>query len=284
MARPKKQGVDYFPLDVHLDNKFKFIEIKFGLEGFATVIKMMQEIYANRYYCDWGEDEQLLFSNEHNIDFDKLQSITNECVKRNIFNKHLYDQYKILTSEGIQKRYKEIVRRRVDVELVEDYLLIDGDFGISSEVNDDINPSSSSHNDSKSTQSKVKESKGNNNKQKYLDNVLLKSDEYKRLINEFGQEVIDSKIEDLDTYISNKGKNPYKDHNKTLRNWIKKDGTKPLSVKKKEQDRNELIEKMEQLRGSLELPDDYYAMSGTSIDREAVRKELSDIERQLHIN
>src|SRR5699024_5186915 len=160
MARPKKQGVDYFPLDVHLDNKFKFIEIKFGLEGFATVIKMMQEIYANRYYCDWGEDEQLLFSDEHRIDFDKLQLITDECVKRNIFNKQLYDKYKILTSEGIQKRYKEIVRRRVDVELVEEYLLIDGDFGISSGVNDDINPSASSQSDSKSTQSKVKESKG----------------------------------------------------------------------------------------------------------------------------
>src|SRR5699024_11576306 len=40
------------------------------------------------------------------------------------------------------------------------YLLIDSDFGISSGVNDDINPSPSSQSDSKSTQSKVKESKG----------------------------------------------------------------------------------------------------------------------------
>src|SRR5699024_2437288 len=280
LARPTKQGVDYFPLDVHLDNKFKFIEIKFGLEGFATIIKMMQEIYSHSYYCDWGEDEKLLFSDENKIDFNTLESITDESVKRKIFNKEMYEKYNILTSEGIQKRYKEIVRRRKSVEVITDYLLIDDING----VIDNINPSQRSHDDNKSTQSKVKESKGNNNKQKYLDNVLLKSDEYKRLINELGQEVIDSKIEDLDTYISNKGKNPYKDHNKTLRNWIKKDGTKPLSVKKKEQDRNELIEKMEQLRGSLELPDDYYAMSGTSIDREAVRKELSDIERQLHIN
>lgn len=161
MARPKKQGVDYFPLDVHLDNKFKFIEIKFGLEGFATVIKMMQKIYANRYYCDWGDDEQLLFSDEHRIDFDKLQLITKECIERDIFNKNLYEKYKILTSKGIQKRYKEIVRRRINVEMVDDYLLIDGSFGISNEVNDDINPSSSSQNDGKSTQSKVKESKVN---------------------------------------------------------------------------------------------------------------------------
>src|SRR5699024_5534254 len=38
-----------------------------------------------------------------------------------------------------------------------------------------------------------KESAGKKSKRKYLDNVLLKNDEYKRLINEFGQEVIDSK-------------------------------------------------------------------------------------------
>src|SRR5699024_10253873 len=277
--------------------------------------------YSHSYYCDWGEDEKLLFSDENKIDFNTLESITDESVKRKIFYKEMYEKYNILTSEGIQTRYKEIVRRRKSVEVITDYLLIDDinevidnintsqrshadnkstqskvqeskeeaitDYLPNDDINgtiENINPAKRSHDENKSTQRKVKESKGNNNKQKYLDNVLLRSDEYKRLINEFGQEVIDSKIADLDTYISNKGKNPYKDHNKTLRNWIKKDGTKPLSVKKKEQDRNELIEKMEQLRGSLELPDDYYAMSGTSIDREAVRKELSDIERQLHIN
>src|SRR5699024_9452817 len=144
--------------------------------------------------------------------------------------------------------------------------------------------SNSNANGMQGKESKGKERKKKENKRKYLDNVLLKKDEYKRIINEFGQEVIDSKIDDLDTYISNKGKNPYKDHNKTLRNWIKKDGIKPLSVKKQEQTRNELIDRMEDLKGRLELPDDYYEMNGTSINREAVRKELSDIERQLHIN
>ncbi|MFY9378775.1 MAG: Lin1244/Lin1753 domain-containing protein, partial [Acutalibacteraceae bacterium] len=46
MARPAKDGVDYFPLDVHLDDKFKFIEIKFKLEGFAILIKLFQKIYS----------------------------------------------------------------------------------------------------------------------------------------------------------------------------------------------------------------------------------------------
>ncbi|GGJ86174.1 hypothetical protein GCM10007063_05860 [Lentibacillus kapialis] len=155
MARPTKQGVDYFPLDVYLDDKFKFIEIKYNLEGFAIVIKLMQRIYSQGYWCRWTEDELLLFADEIKADHQLVQSVVNECLNRGIFNKELHDNYNILTSSGIQKRYQEIVRRRKVVDVTEEYLLIDGDLG----VNDDINPSSRQHNDSKSTQSKGKESK-----------------------------------------------------------------------------------------------------------------------------
>ena len=162
MARPTKQGVDYFPLDVHLDNKFKFIEIKFGLEGFAVVIKILQEIYAQGYFCDWSDDEKLLFSDEHKIEFEKLDLITNECLVREIFNQELYENYRILTSKGIQERYQEIVKRRKDVEVRTSYLLIDGSFG----VNVNTMSTSRKHDDNKSTQSKVKESKVNKSKGK----------------------------------------------------------------------------------------------------------------------
>jgi hypothetical protein len=166
MARPNKQGVDYFPLDVHLDDKFKFIEIKYKLEGFAILIKLMQKIYSCGYWYKWTEDEALLFSDELRTDFDLVQKVVNECLDRDVFSKELYESYNILTSKGIQKRYKEIVRRRKDVDVTDDYLLIDGVFG----VNDDINPSESKQDDDKSTQSKVKESKVN--KTKEIDTVF----------------------------------------------------------------------------------------------------------------
>lgn len=162
MARPLKQGVEYFPLDVHLDNKFKFIEIKFGLEGFAVVVKMLQQIYAQGYWMSWGEDEMTLFSSENKLDFDRLSSITDECIKRDIFNKEIYEMHGVLTSRGIQSRYKEIVRRRKEVNVVEEYLLIDN----LERVNDVINPSEGKRDDDKSTQSKVKESKVNKTKEK----------------------------------------------------------------------------------------------------------------------
>lgn len=151
MARPNKQGVDYFPLDVHLDDKFKFIEIKYKLEGFAVVIKLLQKIYSYGYWYKWTEDESYLFADEIRTNPDLVQKVVEECIKRDIFDAQLYERHSILTSSGIQKRFKEIVRRRKDVEVISDYLLIDGIFG----VNDDINTSSSKQNNVKSTQIKV---------------------------------------------------------------------------------------------------------------------------------
>ena len=35
-------GINYFPLNVHLDDKFELIEAEFGLKGFAIVVKLFQ--------------------------------------------------------------------------------------------------------------------------------------------------------------------------------------------------------------------------------------------------
>ena len=166
MARPTKQGIDYFPLDVHTDDKFKFIEIKFGLKGFAIIIKLLQRIYASGYWCKFGEDESLIFAHENNIENSLLNEIVDEAIKRRIFSSEMHEKHQILTSSGIQKRYKEIVKRRRDVEISAEYLLVDNNFGVNVYNNPpkckhDANTKStaSKHDDSKSTQSKVKESK-----------------------------------------------------------------------------------------------------------------------------
>ena len=55
MARPLKDGVTYFPLDVVLDEKFELIEAEFGIKGFAVVVKLYQKIYGQGYYCEWTD-------------------------------------------------------------------------------------------------------------------------------------------------------------------------------------------------------------------------------------
>jgi len=156
MARPIKTGLDYFPLDVRNDDKLDLIEAEFGIIGFGIVIKLYRKIYENSYFYEWGEDQLLLFKKKVNVDINLINDVINACFRRDLFNKKIFDNYKILTSTGIQKRFIQAVKnsRRSQVILEEKYLckgINDYINSINSEliiVNSDIN-----------TQSKVKESK-----------------------------------------------------------------------------------------------------------------------------
>ncbi|KEI15790.1 DUF4373 domain-containing protein [Clostridium haemolyticum] len=168
MARPQKSGLDYFPLDVDMDqdDKIALIEAQHGITGFAIVIKLLMKIYKNSYFYEWTEKEQLLFSKRVNVDINEVNVVINDCVKWGLFNGDLLENHKILTSKGIQRRYLEAVARRQKVKMSEEYLLLDNEtvnayknlviVNING-VNADINPQS------KVKKSKVKKSKENEN-------------------------------------------------------------------------------------------------------------------------
>ena len=62
MARPLKEGIDYFSLDCYMDDKIRMIQAEFGLKGFAIIVKLWQMIYREHgYYCEWNEERELLF-------------------------------------------------------------------------------------------------------------------------------------------------------------------------------------------------------------------------------
>lgn len=172
MARPQKEGLDYFPLDVDIDqdDKIVLIEAQHGVEGFGVVIKLLMKIYKNSYFYEWTEKEQLLFSKRVNVNINEVNAIIADCVKWELFDKKMLETSGILTSKGIQKRYLMATSRRQRVEIEDKYLLLDEKevneyknlviININdnnNEVNEDINPQS------KVKESKVKNSKVNNN-------------------------------------------------------------------------------------------------------------------------
>ena len=71
-------------------------------------------------------------------------------------------------------------------------------------------------------------------KEIYKESVLLTAIEYKNLCVDFGREIIDSKIEDLDNFSGTNAKKfqTYTDHNKVLRSWLKRAGIKKISETK----------------------------------------------------
>ncbi len=123
-GRPLKNGVDYFPLNVVMDDKFELIEAEHGIEGFGVLIKLYQKIYASNYWIKFDKKAVLVFSNRVNVNKNSINVIINSCIEWNIFDAKLFKKYEILTSKGIQKRFFEIVKRRKVVEVCNELLLI----------------------------------------------------------------------------------------------------------------------------------------------------------------
>ena len=125
--RLRKNDLDYFPLEINVnqDSKILLLEGKFGLEGFAVLIKLYIKIYGDKgYYCEWNEVEKLLFARMLGIDADRLDEIISTCIKFKIFDKKIYEKYSILTSKGIQERFFFITSRRKKINVENSYLLI----------------------------------------------------------------------------------------------------------------------------------------------------------------
>ena len=127
MARYLKSGLDYFPLNVDIDqdDKMALIEAQYGIVGFGIVIKLLMKIYSEGYFYHWTEKEQLLFSRRINVDINTVNECINDCIKWNLFDKTLFEEYGVLTSKGIQSRYFEAIKRRQRIEVVKEFLLLD---------------------------------------------------------------------------------------------------------------------------------------------------------------
>ena len=138
MPRPQKLGLDYFPLDTNMDDKLELIEAKYDLIGYAIVLKLWTKIYLNSYWYNWTDKEILLFRKQNNIELNLLNDIINQCLEWDIFDLDLYKQYRILTSNGIQKRYLHAISTRKNQEFVEEYCLFDLNDYINS-VKDSVN-------------------------------------------------------------------------------------------------------------------------------------------------
>jgi DNA replication protein DnaD len=125
LARPNKDGLSYFPHDTKLDDKFDLIEAKYGLIGYGIIFKLYEKIYDNGYFYKWNEDEQLLLSRKINVDINLINDVINNAIKWELFDKNKYNEYKILTSHGIQKRFIEAANRRKKINMVSEYIIVD---------------------------------------------------------------------------------------------------------------------------------------------------------------
>lgn len=174
------QGIDYFPLNVDFfnDDKIELIEGEFGLKGSTIAIRLLCKIYHEGYYYQWGDDECLLFAKKmgDGIVPGLVKEVVQRLVKRSFFDERLFNSFQILTSKGIQKRYFEASKRRKDVYVRPEFLLIPiVKFGNVRILNENVNIAE--ENADNSEQSKVKEKKVKESIERKPSNEGKKKDE-----------------------------------------------------------------------------------------------------------
>lgn len=170
----RRDGLEYFPFDVVMEDKYALIEAEFGLNGFAVLVKLLQKIYGERgYYCDWQAENMILFSHKIGQTNEFVCKVVGAAVKRGIFDSEMFSRYHILTSKSIQEIYFDAASRRKENYADSRYLLlskeelpknvnIDGKNVNTNAKDVDIN----AENDDTTEQRKVKERKGKQSKVK----------------------------------------------------------------------------------------------------------------------
>ena len=125
-----KVGIESFLLDCHTNDNMAEIEAAYGIKGFAVIVKLWQKIYSDKgYYCEWIERSPLLFLSQwfggnSGVDLNLINQVVNYAIKIGIFNESMFNEYAILTSERIQRQYFDVVKRRTEIEVIDEYLLV----------------------------------------------------------------------------------------------------------------------------------------------------------------
>ncbi|WP_277251275.1 DUF4373 domain-containing protein [Peptoniphilus vaginalis] len=162
MARPLSRGIEYYPLDVDFlnDLKIKKIMKSCGPNSIAIIILLLGNIYGDEgYFMKWDEDVCFLVADAVGAKEVYVKEVLKKCLQVDLFSSELLEKFKIITSKGIQKRFFEITKRRKRENLINEYLLVNVTETGVIVAETPITVAETGVIDSKSTQSKVKESK-----------------------------------------------------------------------------------------------------------------------------
>lgn len=251
----------YFSHDsnAHKDPKILKLRAKYGWEGYGIYWAIIETLREQNNYKWLSNDKALLsysFANGEPL----INDVLNYCIEIEL----LIDDGEYIYSESLLTRmnvWEEKRKKRSEA----------GKKGAQKRWNDSDsmgdqkqsygNANGNAISNAMAPHGKGKERKGNEKKVKekkrFHDHVFLTEDEYTRLIQDYGEEIVKSKIEDLDNYIGSKGKR-YKDHNKTLRMWLKKDAPKPKVQPQQKTEIDKLKEDISDVEGSIAMGREYF--------------------------
>lgn len=176
MGRPNKYNLQYFPLEVNFWEDHKIISIeeearienndpKAGIIAGYIALRIMAMVYADHgYYLDWPDKFEMTAAKRigNGITGAEVKKVFDLCLKHNLFDQEIYEKHQVVTSAGIQARWKRVqsdMRRKVVVNVL--YGLISSEETPPEPLNEVITSEETTLSQTLSTQ---KENKGNETK------------------------------------------------------------------------------------------------------------------------
>jgi hypothetical protein len=124
MARPKKEGMDYFPHDSDSvnDEKIEALRSLYGNDGYAFYFIMLERIYRTNNFelnvsdAETREETFQILSRKMMLNVEEFKKILNTAMKWGCFDKELYENEKLITSRGIKKRSEVVTDKRKSMQ------------------------------------------------------------------------------------------------------------------------------------------------------------------------
>lgn len=113
MARPRKLGLDYFPMDtdVFSNRKIRVLQARLGAEAVLFYLRLLCEIYdGNGYFLVCDPEFLAITADDIRVKEQTACEMLDQMAALGLFDRTLYESRKVLTSTGIQRRYQEAKR------------------------------------------------------------------------------------------------------------------------------------------------------------------------------
>jgi hypothetical protein len=122
MARPQKNGLDYFPHDTDSssDEKIEALMMLYGSKGYTFYFVLLERIYrTSNFELDISDTETIqILSRKMSITTEEFEQILKSAIKHKCFDVEKYQEEQVLTSSGIKKRAGVVVEKREKMRIV----------------------------------------------------------------------------------------------------------------------------------------------------------------------
>lgn len=190
MARPKKEGMEYFPHDTDAvnDEKIEAMRALYGNDGYAFFFILLERIYrSGTGMLDVSSfTVRTVLINKLGIDQERFETMLNASFEVGLFDRETYEMHQCITSFGIKKRQNEVDEARTKwrgkKSKNQENEVFQGENGNKPEVFPGENSSNKGFSPEKGAQRKVKESKGKESSKTYTSDFLEFWNQYPRKI------------------------------------------------------------------------------------------------------